>query len=155
MPRFVRRRLGALTQVWLCCQALSLSALAPLNCCSAHSESWSAAAGHEHELDSDRESAHQAHLISVDGQSGPTEASHHHAGAAHDARAGEGPRHTDCVMQGTCSGPAYALASLIWVPGVLNDAMSQPAADAMPLAPVTAASTLDLFLDLTLPPPRG
>lgn len=159
--RFLRKRLGVLTQLWLCCQALSLSALAPLNCCPAHSDSWPATGGHESELDCHHESAHQRHQghqghpVSVDGQPGSTEASHHHTGAAHGARVGEGPQNTNCVMQGTCSSPARALASLIWVPGVLNDPTSQPAADAVSLAQVTDASTLDLFLDLTLPPPRG
>jgi len=58
-------------------------------------------------------------------------------------------------MQGLCNAPAAALASLIWVPGVLNDLAARTAVGVTPFADVNPLSRLDLTLDLELPPPRG
>lgn len=76
---------------------------------------------------------------------------HEHGGATKDGATTDDAK---CVMRGMCNAPASALASLIWVPGVLTASVFRAAVAASPLRAGAAVSTLDVFLDLTLPPPR-
>lgn len=61
----------------------------------------------------------------------------------------------DCVMGATCQGPVTALASLIWIPGVLTDTQAiliDPVNSLVPPAPDPAASYVR---PINLPPPRA
>lgn len=141
MSGWVRKRLGVLTTLWLCCQALSLVALAR-DCCVAHDPAEPVAHGHGHHglpvaVTSDAVTAHDAHS---------------HDGAPDGTHS---PRNADCTMREACSPSAVGLASLIWIPGVLGESAAFARADAQPLQTVSDALTLDLTLDRTLPPPRA
>lgn len=77
---------------------------------------------------------------------------HEHGGATKDGATNDD---AECVMRGMCNAPASALASLIWVPGVLTESVLRAAVAASSLRAVTTTSALEIVLDLTLPPPRA
>jgi hypothetical protein len=104
---FLRRYLRFFAVVWLSCQAASLSALAPQDCCPAHR---AAAEGDPecHQTGDDTCPMHAA-----DGKACP-------------AHASDDEDRSPCVMRGTCEGPAVALASLFSVNGILAERLQVP-----------------------------
>lgn len=145
--RWLRAHLRVLTTIWLSCQAVALSAFAPRNCCPAHSHSEETTAADEQDCHQLAADVDRCPIAGANGEACPM-----HRQALSALRASEP---ADCVMHGICDAPTAALASLIWVPGVLNEPMAQAPAAATPLSAVTAVLPLDLSFDLPLPPPRG
>lgn len=172
--KWLRHRLPALTTLWLCCQVLSLSALAPRYCCAAHSHDSASAPNddasgtHCHES-APADSCPMASATGVacpmhagSGQAEPADVHAHHSGhSAHASSVSTGAAAVadessadDCAMRATCQGPVTALASLIWIPGVLDDTQSSPAAPVTRLRLSPPESAASFVRPIDLPPPR-
>jgi hypothetical protein len=105
---FLRRYLRFSAVIWLTCQVASLSALGPQHCCPAHRLAA------EGETD-----CHQ-----TDDGSCPMHAATGKACPAHATESADSADRADtrpCVLRGTCSGPAVALASLFSINGILSE----------------------------------
>lgn len=154
-----RKHLGVLTTLWLCCQTVSLSALAPRYCCPAHSNDP------EHRHVEDGAATHEAEAAHAHGED-----CHKPAMAAADdhcpmagANGEPCPMHRasspsdadDCVMRGTCAAPFTALASLLWVPGIVDEPTALPFGVATSLTFVIDPSVPTATASLDSPPPRA
>jgi len=181
--RWCRHRLTALTTIWLFCQVLSLSALAPRYCCPAHGhDGESEAAGHHGGADAHCQLTANVEdtcpMAGVNGEACPMHRGTQSPSAAPGAHAGHGGHVAqasaaapavgpevaavsagdldadDCVMRATCAGPVTALASLIWIPGVLDDAQSAAIEEVATLIPSAPDSARSCVRPIDLPPPR-
>jgi hypothetical protein len=143
MSRF-RRHLGTLAAVWLVFQAASLSALLPGECCAAHGEAQAAEECHRAAGAGGDEACPMA---GATGQPCPVHAAHaeHQVPVSNDA---------DCVMRGTCSAPAAALASLFSTPGVVENRTWTLVESSAPFVSSIRAVALPPSLLLDTPPPR-
>jgi hypothetical protein len=132
---FFRRYLRFSAIAWLSCQVASLSAFGPQNCCAAHQMAV------EGETDCHKSDAGTCPMHAADGKACPAHASDN---------ADERP----CVMRGTCSGPAVALASLFSVNGILAEGTHVPfdVTSSVLIASDPHAPPLVAFHDT--PPPR-
>lgn len=162
---WVRGRIGALTGVWLCCQVLSLAAFAPSYCCPAHAPRDPSVSGDD--LAHAHHATHSAQAVSSDHCSRPAGTDHcpmagadgkpcpmHQRSSPAGARAA-GPESEDaCTLRGTCGGPGAALASLIWVPGILTETGSWKPADGGVALSASRAFLPSASLGIDLPPPR-
>jgi hypothetical protein len=136
--RFIRRRLLAMSFAWLVCQAGSLAAFVPQDCCPAHHQPAEAAKDcHQQATTGDQCPMHLA-----DGKPCPM----------HD---GTGNQDRPCAMRGTCNGPAAALATLFSVPGILVDQSPAPVVNQVSSVLLTRDTSLSLFVPLDTPPPRS
>lgn len=136
---FIRRRLFALAVVWLACQAGSLAAFLPQDCCPDHRQP-AARDCHEKPLASDQCPMHQA-----DGGPCPM-----HNGAGRAER-----QNRPCAMRGTCNGPAAALATLLSIPGVLVAQSPAPVNDQISTVVLAVELPPGLFVPHDTPPPRA
>jgi hypothetical protein len=134
----LRRYLRFSAVLWLACQVASLSALGPQNCCPAHRLAA------EGETD-----CHQ-----TDDGSCPMHAATGKACPAHASGNTDSADTRPCVLRGTCSGPAVALASLFSINGILSDG-TQVTLDATS-SPVTVPvqHPTPLVASHDTPPPR-
>src|SRR5262245_14643934 len=139
---FVRRRLFAFAVVWLACQAGSLAAFLPQDCCPDHRQ-LAAKDCHENPTANDQCPMHQA-----DGKACPM-----HSGAGSPGSSDSQNR--PCAMRGTCNGPAAALATLLSIPGVLVDQSPVPVDDRISTVVLTAELSLRLSIPHDTPPPRA
>lgn len=132
----IRRNLARLVALWLVCQATSLSAFVPHDCCAAHRVE--ASSGQE----CHRPAAETCPMRASDGQPCPM----------HNAN---GNSAKTCVMRGTCDAPAVALASLLLPPGlpVAKSVLIVALADS-PMAAV-AVEIDGITRSLDPPPPRA
>lgn len=168
---WLRHRLRALTTIWLLCQVSSLSALAPRYCCAAHGHLGEAdEAGHHGATDTD------CHQAATTAETCPMAAANRdacpmHRGAAPAAAVASDPHAAhaapaagrpaaataadDCVLTATCQGPVTALASLIWIPGILDDSPAAPIEHVAPLGLPAAAPSPSFVRPVDLPPPRA
>ncbi len=136
--RLIRQHLFALALAWLVCQAGSLTAFVPQDCCPAHHQPAEAAKDcHENTPSSDQCPMHQ-----VDGKPCPM-----HSGAQSQER--------PCSMRGTCNAPAAALATLFSIPGILVDQSPAPVVDQVSALVMTEGVSASLFTPLDTPPPRS
>ena len=135
--RLIRRRLVALSLAWLACQAGSLAAFVPQDCCPAHHQPAEAKDCHKQPAADESCPMHQA-----DGQPCPM-----HSGAQSQER--------PCLMRGTCNGPAAALATLFSVPGILADQAPAPVVEQISSFFIAQDVSPSLFLPLDTPPPRS
>jgi hypothetical protein len=141
---FFRRRLIALSLAWLACQATSLTALLPQDCCPAHHQPAEASKDcHEKEAtQAQQAAADQCPMHSADGKPCPM-----HGGAQNQDR--------PCAMRGTCNGPAAALATLLSIPGILADESPVAVVDRIGTLVSTDDVSPSLFVPLDTPPPRS
>lgn len=135
--RIIRRRLIGLSLAWLACQAGSLTAFMPQDCCPAHHQPAEARDCHKQPAADDQCPMHQA-----DGQPCPM----------HDGSQSQG---RPCVLRGTCNGPAAALATLFSIPGILVDQSPAPVVDQVSALVVAQDVSPSLFVPLDTPPPRS
>src|SRR4051794_8863823 len=129
----IRRRVRAVAFAWLLCQAASLAAFAPGECCAAHA----AEAAAKQKAAACHESASPA----KDGDACPM----HHASKSHDC----------CAMTNSCAGPGIQLTGLFAYIGVIETPASTSIA--LESAQVTVAQTAPLLYRLTTPdapPPK-
>lgn len=86
---------------------------------------------------------------------GGAHAHHENHGATNAAAATHEPAGADdCVMGATCHGPVTALASLIWIPGVLEDTQVAPIDPAPTMVRLASQSIASFTRSIDLPPPR-
>src|SRR5262245_10932965 len=142
-----REHLRLLAAAWILFQVTALSTLVPRACCMAH-QSASAATCHE-----------QATIphCARPAEDGIPGSMHHHHGQMHEhsTPASSSPAH-DCVLRGTCGGPAAALLALLSTHGVLTDPIASPSDS--PFAVATFPSVDQLipqFESPDAPPPRA
>jgi hypothetical protein len=107
----LRRHLRLSVAAWLVCQAASLCALIPLDCCAPHRQVASTREPSCHENTAATHCPTRA--------AGGTPCPMHQAG---HTGAGEGSS-VRCSMRGTCNGPAAAMFALLSNYGVLADSL--------------------------------
>lgn len=144
----VRRYLRRGVVVWLCCHALTFTALVPRDCCALH--------------------AHGAHEATADGAAPCHERAAPIPGAHCEMAAEEGaacPMHAspaspstgaDCALSGACQAPAAALAAVLMQAAVLSHStfhtpLVVPQAASRP----SDASPRSLASPPAAPPPRA
>jgi hypothetical protein len=138
---FIRQRLVALSLAWLACQAGSLTAFLPQDCCPAHHQPAEASKDC-HEQQAAAGPADQCPMHSADGKPCPM-----HGGSQDQDR--------PCAMRGTCNGPAAALATLLSIPGILADRSPVAIVDNVAALVSTDDVSPSLFVPLDTPPPRS
>ena len=87
----IRARVRTVAVVWLLCQAASLAAFIPEDCCIAHAEARAAETGHD-------DACHDAEPVEPQ----PGDACPMHSSNTEDC----------CVMKGACGGPGQQLTTL-------------------------------------------
>jgi hypothetical protein len=103
----IRRRVHAIAIAWLLCQAASLSAFVPADCCESHAAQAAAKA-------KDAECHNAEPAQPKDGDACPM----HH---------GSQPMtHNCCTISSTCDGPGQQLTTLFAYVGVLESPQSSP-----------------------------
>jgi hypothetical protein len=132
---FLRRYLRCAAVIWLSCQITSLSAFGPQNCCLAHRMAAAGATDCHHTDDG------ACPMHAADGTACPA-----HAADEADKR--------PCVMRGTCSGPATALASLFSINGILAEGARVPFDATSSLLIVSAHRATLVVASHDTPPPR-
>jgi hypothetical protein len=140
-----RQHLRLLSAAWILFQVTSLSTLVPRACCMAHQ---SAARPDCHEQ------AAVPHCAKPTGH-GLASSMHHDHGQMHEQSPPASSTH-DCVLRGTCSGPAAALMALLATYGVLTDPIASPSDSLLTVAtPSVADQLIPQFASPDAPPPRA
>jgi len=145
-----RQRLRLLSAAWILFQVTSLSTLVPRACCMAHQSASAANQTGCHE----QAAVPHCPRAAEDGTPCPM---HHSHAQMHDqsAPARSTPAH-DCVLRGTCSGPAAALLALLSTHGVLADPIASPSDSPLAVATFSPADQLiPQFESPDAPPPRA
>ena len=140
----IRRRLQFSVAIWLVCQAASLSAFVPRDCCEAHRTSASADQQHA----DDHAAAAHCPMHAADGAACPMHKSGHD-----DAGRSSGG---ECAIRGACNGPV----AMIFVPlssdGVLSDVFdSTPDLHACDTASLVYEQPIARVTPPKSPPPRA
>jgi hypothetical protein len=138
--RLIRRRLVALSLAWLACQAGSLTAFVPQDCCPAHHQPAEAKDCHKQPAAPTADA--QCPMHQADGQPCPM----------HSPTSGQ---ERPCVMRGTCNGPAAAVATLFSIPGILVVQSAVPVVDQISSLVIAQDVSPSLFVPLDTPPPRS
>jgi len=142
-----RQRLRLLSAAWIVFQVTSLSTLVPRACCMAHQSASAATPAGCHE-----QAAVPHCQTAQDGTSCPM---HHHHGQMHEHSAPASST-DDCVLRGTCSGPAAALLALLSTHGVLAVPIASPSDSLLTVATSAVADQLTpQFESPDAPPPRS
>lgn len=136
----LRRRVRAVAMAWLLCQAASLAAFVPEQCCVAHAAE--AAAKEKAEACHETASPEPAPAEPKEGDACPM----HHGSKSHDC----------CALTNACDGPGSHLLTLFAFSGVLE----APAVSSVELDSVAAfiAPPPPLLHQLSIPdapPPKG
>jgi hypothetical protein len=141
----IRRRVRAVAVVWLLCQAASLSAFVPDNCCVSHIA--------EKAAKEKQDACHESEPAPAP-QPGDACPMQHDTGAAcpmHNGRSAD-----RCVMSNACDGPGMHLISLFAFLG----AIERPQSAALVLESCAAflpvhAPPLNQFISIDAPPPKA
>ncbi len=139
--RSLRLHLRACTVLWLLCQTLSLAALVPTDCCTAHHVAAAAGTADCHQA------AAQSPVCMMHEASGDDCPMH--------AAPGTAPSAEPCAMRALCNVPASALAMLIPVPAVLVVAPAVRHVETSVAMAASAPPTVDRALAHDTPPPRA
>jgi hypothetical protein len=141
----IRPRVRAVAMVWLLCQAASLSAFVPENCCISHVAEEAAKEKQEDCHESEPKPAPQP------GDACPMQ---HADGAACPMHSGK--TSDRCAMSNACDGPGTHLASLFVFLGAIERPESVVLAlESSPVFVPASATPLRLFLTIDAPPPKA
>jgi hypothetical protein len=109
-----RRRIRAIAWAWLLCQAASLAAFVPEECCSSHAAQAAAKAN-------EAECHENAPAEPKEGDACPM-----HRMSPTTAPQQQGQPHTCCAISNTCDGPGQQLTTLFAYVGVVQSPQSTP-----------------------------